>query len=104
MFTVACYENVVMMIWYPSTGARRARAATRRFRWWYRTYSTAKECHCRLFVRRSLLFTRVHSEDFSAASALALASANAFFFAVDTLGITEPGFFLPSGSSYFLSR
>ena len=51
-------------------------------------------------------FTRVHSdaEDFSAASALALASANAFFFAADTLGITEPGFFLPSGSSYFLSR
>ncbi len=48
---------------------------------------------------------RLHSDEdaFSASSALALASANAFFFAEDTLGITAPGFFA-SGSSYLLFR
>ena len=49
---------------------------------------------------------RLHSDEdaFSASSALALASANAFFFAEDTLGITAPGFFFASGSSYLLFR
>ena len=49
---------------------------------------------------------RLHSDEdaFSASSALALASANAFFFAADTLGITAPGFFFASGSSYLLFR
>lgn len=51
------------------------------------------------------LCRRLHSDEdaFSASSALALASANAFFFAEDTLGITAPGFFA-SGSSYLLFR
>ena len=71
---------------------------------WYVFYSTISMV--RLTTSRRL--HSVHSdEDAFAASSfslLALASANAFFFAEDTLGITAPGFFFASGSSYLLFR
>ena len=54
--------------------------------------------------RPALRHDHSDGDEFFACSALAFASANAFFFAADTLGITAPGFFLASGSSYFLSR
>ena len=75
-----------------------SRDETTRVRRWYVFYS-------KISIVPLTPLRRLHSDEdaFSASSALALASANAFFFAEDTLGITAPGFF-SSGSSYLLFR
>ena len=77
-----------------------SRDETTRVSRWYVFYSKIP------IVPSSTPLRRLHSDEdaFSASSALALASANAFFFAEDTLGITAPGFFFASGSSYLLFR